>query len=284
MTRALPVALLIGLIGVLTACKDDPEYTAPRREGPPVVYTTFFPMTAFTERIVGDLAMVVCPLPEDADAISWKPSPEQIRGFQDADLIVLNGAKFEKWPLTTSLPENRVVRTANGFSAEWIEYADATQHTHGPTGEHSHEGVDGHTWVDPVLAKRQAATIRDALIRLLPDQRAALEANYAGLSKDLDDLDARFKALPKGVILCSHPAWNYPARRYGWQSVNFEPTDTGLGELEGKVALWEGEPDAAVAQRLRAPSIVFDPCEAAGGDYFERMRANLDRLKAALEG
>jgi len=284
MTRAPPVALLIGLLGVLTACKDDPEYTAPRREGPPVVYTTFFPMTAFTQRIAGDLAKVVCPLPEDADAISWKPNPEQIREFQDADLIVLNDAKFEKWPLTTSLPDNRVVRSADGFSAEWIEYSEATQHTHGPSGEHAHEGVDGHTWIDPVLAKRQAAAIRDGLIRLLPEQRAVIEANYAGLSRDFDDLDARFKALPKGVILCSHPAWNYAARRYGWKSVNFEPTDAGLEQLEGKVVLWEGEPDAAVAKRLRAPSIVFDPCEAAGGDYFVRMRANLDRLKAALEG
>lgn len=274
---------LLGIAVALAGCHDEPEYTAPRRDGPPVIYTTFFPTTAFAERIAGDLAEVVCPLPADADAISWKPGPDQIRAYQEADLIVLNGAKFEQWPLTTSLPENRVVRTADGFAAEWIEYEETVKHTHGPKGEHAHEGVDGHTWLDPVLARRQAAAIRDALIRLLPAQRTAIEGNYAALSKDFDDLDRRFRALPEGVILCSHPAWNYPAKRYGWKAVNFEPDDAGLERLDGQVVLWEGEPDPAAAARLKAPSITFDPCEAPGGDYFERMRANLERLHAALE-
>jgi len=280
MTRAFAVCLL----GLLLGCHDDPEYTAPRRTGPPVVYTTFFPTTAFVQRIAGDLVEVVCPLPDGADAITWKPDPDQIRAFQDADLIVLNGAAFEKWPLTTSLPENRVVRTAAGFAAEWIEFEETIKHTHGPKGEHAHEGVDGHTWLDPVLAKRQAAAIRDALLRLLPSHATAIHENYAALSKDFDELDRLFRALPQGIILCSHPAWNYPARRYEWTIVNFEPDAAGIENLKGKVVLWEGEPDAAVAKRLGAPSITFDPCESAGGEYFERMRGNLARLRAALEG
>jgi zinc transport system substrate-binding protein len=272
----------------LVACHDDPEVTAPTRTGPPVVYTTFFPTTYFARRIAGDLAEVVCPLPDDADPISWRPGEAALRSYQEADLIVLNGAAFEKWALTVSLPENRVVRTANSFSDEWIEYEGSVQHTHGPKGDHSHEGIDGHTWVDPVLAKAQAAAVRDALVRILPGSREALEAGFAALAKDLDDLDRRFRELPTAdaIILCTHPAWNYPARRYGWKIVNIEPYGTDLSKLEGRVVLWEGEPDLDVATRLDTPnrkSVMFDPCESGGGDYVERMRANLDRLKAALE-
>ena len=281
MTRT--AALL--LLGALAACHDEPQNTAPQRTGPPVVYTTFFPTTAFTQRIAGDLVEVVCPLPNDADPITWKPTTEQIRDYQDADLIVLNGARFEQWPLTTSLPENRVVHTAARFRPEWLEYKKSMKHTHGPSGEHAHEGIDGHTWVDPVLARRQAAEIRDALLRLLPDHEAKIQENYAALAKDFDDLEARFRAVPTDeVILCSHPAWNYPARRFGWKIVVFEPGAPGLEMLNGGVALWEGEPDPEELRRLTMPSIKFDPCESGGGDYFERMRANLDRLTAALEG
>lgn len=268
--RALPALLLL-----LAACGDEPGVASPERVGPPVVYASFYPLAYFTGRIAGDLAKVVCPLPPGADPIFWEPGPEVVRAFQEADLIVLNGARFEKWALTVSLPENRVVRTADGFRDEWIEFTDASMHKHGPTGKaHRHEGVDGHTWLDPVLAKRQAAAIRDALVRLLPEDAAALNANYDALAKDLDGLDAMYRALPAAgkTIVAMHPAWNYPARRYGWSLVH-DPA------REGDVRLWENEPVSAGPGEVR-----FSPCEQEGdGDYVTTMKSNLGRLKAALE-
>lgn len=279
--------VLLALV-LLAACHDDPAVIAPERVGPPVVYTSFYPTAYFTQRIAGDLVNVVCPLPDDADPIFWVPGADALRAFQGADLVVLNGAGLEKWAATVSLPERRVVRTADGFKDEWITIKAAASHAHGPGAAHSHAGLDGHTWMDPMLARRQAAAIRDALLRLMPESRDALEAGYKALDRDLSALHEQFLGLPIGkqdVLLCSHPAWNYPARRYGWTIVGFEHDGAGLEQLDGKVALWEGEPDAAAAKRLRARSITFDPCEAPGeGDYLSRMRANLDRLKAALEG
>ena len=184
---------------------------------------------------------------------------------------MLNGAKFEKWALSVSLPDNRVVRTAAGFRDQWIRYEEATSHRHGPKGEeHSHEGVDGHTWLDPVLATAQATAIHAALVRLLPEAKARLDANMAALAADLASLDAAFKALPvEGkTLVATHPAWNYPARRYGWK----------LGP-EGDVRLWEGEPE-----QEGPGEVTFSPCEQRGEeDYLAAMRANLARLKAALE-
>jgi zinc transport system substrate-binding protein len=263
------------LLLLLAACGDEPRVAAPERVGPPVVYTSFYPLQYFAERIAGDLAEVVCPLPPDADPIWWQPNAEQIRNFQEADLILLNGASFEKWALSVSLPDNRVVRTATGVQDQWIEFEQATAHKHGPKGdEHSHEGVDGHTWLDPLLATAQAAAIRDALIRLLPNNRERLEANFKALADDLGSLDRAFQALPtKGkTLIATHPAWNYPARRYGWNLVND-------ASATGDVRLWEGAPETS-----GVGEVTFSPCEQKGdSDYLATMRANLERLKSALE-
>ena len=74
------------------------------------------------------------------------------------------------------------------------------------------------------------------------------------------------------TIVATHPAWNYPARRYGWKVVHDPAAD-------GDVRLWEGEPETTTPR-----DITFSPCEQKGStDYFVAMKANLARLKAALE-
>ena len=118
---------------------------------PLTVYTTFYPTTYFTQRIGGSHVEVTCPLPDDADPIFWQPDRNTIMAYQKAALIILNGADFEKWALTASLPTGRIVDTARNFTDQFITYESVT-HSHGPGGDHTHEGIDGHTWIDPTLA------------------------------------------------------------------------------------------------------------------------------------
>ena len=162
----------------------------------PVIYTTFYPTTYFTQRIGGDDVRVVCPCPVDADPAFWMPDDEAVAAYQQADLIVINGASFEKGLAKVTLPESRVVDTTKPLADELIILKKAVTHAHGPAGEHSHEGIDGHTWLDPINAKIQAGEIRNALVERMPDRAETFERGYAGLVKDLDALDARLKALP----------------------------------------------------------------------------------------
>lgn len=282
---------------------------APEAERP-VVYTTFYPSTYFTERIGGDHVDVVCPCPADADPAFWMPDDETIAAYQQADLIIVNGASFEKWLGKVTLPMSRIVDTTKPLADDFIVLKDAVTHSHGPSGEHSHEGIDGHTWLDPVNARMQAGEIRTALVKRFPAHKEAFEQGYAALSQDLDALDARLKSLAEKmrnqVLLCNHPAWNYVGRRYGWQLKTFHldpetmPDDDALNEiktfLEGQGArymLWEAEPAAEIAGRMREEfglkSIVYSPGEALekeqleeGEDFLTVMHANVDRLEAAL--
>jgi zinc transport system substrate-binding protein len=305
MRRVLAVSSLVLALALLSCGPgDDP---AGGDGGKPVVYTTFYPTTYFAKRMAGDLADVVCPLPGDADPIFWQPDEDTIRRYQMADLIVVNGAEFEKWVAKASLPDARVVDSASTLEDDLIEFTEATTHTHGPTGEHAHEGVDGHTWLDPVNARSQAAEIAQGLKSLLPGHEETIGERFEALAADLDDLDAELQRMSESyggkAIFASHPAYNYLARRYGWNVVNLDldpeamPDAETLEAIRAKLAenpsrylLWESEPKAEIAEKLRAElglrSVLVSPCEmmeeSDGEDYLTVMRANLKRLEPVL--
>jgi zinc transport system substrate-binding protein len=301
--------LLFGPLA-LGSCGDAPAGDggagAGASDGKPVVLTSFYPTTYFATRIAGDRAEVRLPLPAGADPIYWKPSADAVAAYQAADLIVVNGAGFEKWIEQVSLPASRVVDTAAGFEEQWVRYEEETTHSHGPEGEHTHTGLDGHTWLDPQLAILQSRAIADALVALRPDDATVFEANFAALEQDLLELDAGFQALgkvPAGEPLyASPPAYNYLKKRYGWEVVNLDldleqvPDPLTLLELKqqlkeerGRFLLWEGEPTpevVAAMQGLALQSLVISPCEGApeagGPDYLASMRANLKQLQLAF--
>jgi zinc transport system substrate-binding protein len=295
------------LVTVISGCSGQKE--PEEQSGPPVVYTTFYPTTYFVERLSGDHLEVVCPIPEDEDPIFWNPPRDVLAGYQAADLIVVNGAEFEKWVAHVSLPASRILDTAAGLPDGFVTF-EATQHRHGAGGEHTHEGIDGHTWVDPLAASYQVGRIKDELIGMLPEHERAFRQAAAALREELADLHARLIALGprmKGVtLLASHPAYNYLVRSCGWEIKNFDlDPDVVPGEIQVKeiaealpgtgarILLWEGEPlsetIALFRERLRIESVLFSPVEslsaerrAAGEDYLTVMNANLDRLEAAL--
>ncbi|MBT3340120.1 MAG: zinc ABC transporter solute-binding protein [Planctomycetes bacterium] len=279
------------------------------------VYTTFYPTTAFAEAIAGDLLEIVCPLPHDADPIFWQPSAKDILDYQNAALIITNGAGFERWLSTASLPPSRLIDTAAGFEKAFLHIEGLRSHSHGGQGEHSHEGLDGHTWLDPVLAGVQARAILEAFVVRWPEQTEIFQTRHEVLENQFEQLDRAFAALAPRMdsmqILCSHPAYQYLAKRYGWRITNFDlDPDTPLSvetlnELKSAAApttstpngkcliLWESQPLLATQKELTRsgiPSVWFSPVEMRSQDditkqrdYFELMRANLARLEAALD-
>ncbi len=302
------LAVLV-VAGALCACggKGGEGKAGPGGRAKPVVYTTFYPTTYFVQRIAGDLVEVVCPVPPGEDAIFWQPDDAAIGAYQEADLIVVNGAGLEKWVATASLPESRMVDTAKPFAAEFLRFEKTVNHSHGPAGEHAHEGIDGHTWLDPVQAKVQAGEIEKALARLLPAHAAAIAARARALRADLDALDAGLReasaALGGQPLLASHPAYNYVARRYGLNLRNLDldpetmPDDATFAAIRdvllthpAKLILWESSPGEEIAKRFEAElglrSVEFSPCElmdpaarAKGEDYLVVMNRNLANLR-----
>jgi zinc transport system substrate-binding protein len=293
-------ALLLGCRGERT------EVPAPSAEGPrPRVFVVNYPLYYFATRIAGDSAEVVFPAPDHVDPDFWRPRSETIEQYQQANLILVNGAGFGRWLDRATLPESRIRNTSESFRDQLIMLPDAIVHQHGPGGEHAHEGLASHTWLGPELARQQAAATKDALAQLLPVEADELESRWQALDRDLGDLEDEFRRLgeshPDLRIYASHPRYDYLARFCRWEVRNFhwEPDETPNDrqwetfaerheEHGAEIMLWEAPPTAETAERLRNEFQV-EPVpfytlsnRPADGDYLSAMRENLARLSEAL--
>jgi zinc transport system substrate-binding protein len=266
-----------------------------------LVYTVNYPLAFFAGRIGDSGVRVELPVPGDIDPAFWAPEAESILAFQQADLILLNGAGYAGWVRNATLPTSRMVDTSSGLAERFIVVESDVTHSHGPAGDHTHGETAFTTWLDPTLAVEQAAAVREALIAARPAAEAAFQEGYVALEADLLQLDGALEeiaaVLSEQPLLASPPVYQYLARRYGLRlkSVHFEPDafpdEKSWRELEellrehpARWMLWEGEPLEETATRLQELGVgivVFEPCgnRPATGDYLVVMRENVEGLK-----
>ena len=265
------------------------------------IYTVNYPLTYFAERIGGDLVNVVFPAPPDVDPAFWTPDLKTVRKYQKADLIIFNGAGYEKWTSKVSLSMLRIVDTSRAFKDKLIQIETNVTHSHGPGGDHSHGGTAFTTWLDFSQAVVQTEAIYKALYRKLPTGKAAFTRNFELLKKDLLELDLRMKSLsaqkPGLPLVGSHPIYQYMVRRYklNLQMVMWEP-DENPGDAKwkhlqemvqahpAKWMIWEGKPlpeSSARLQKMKMQSQVFNPCFAKPekGDFLLIMQQNVKSME-----
>ena len=269
------------------------------------IYVVNYPLKYFVERIAGDRAKVVFPAPLEGDPAYWMPDAETVAAYQKADLIFLNGANYAKWVRKVSLPRSKMVDTSAKFKDRYITAEEVVTHSHGAEGAHAHESLAFTTWLDFVLAAKQARVIMETLSRKKPEAEDFFEKNYTALEYDLLALDDEMKSIaaknPLLPLIASHPVYDYLSRRYGlnMRSVHWEPdefpSDVQWSELRAilkkhpaKWMIWEGEPMKESAERLKAigvNSLVFDPCGNIPdqGDFMSVIRRNGKNLESAFQ-
>jgi len=315
LSRAIFV-LGVAMLGSPIVCAEAPA--TPYR-----VATSIYPTYTWARALLRGVpgASVELLTPPEEDPALWLPSPALLAQYQRASLIALNGARFEKWLDQVSLPPSRTFETAEVLQAEWLKYPTTVTHQHGPEGEHSHEGVDGHTWLDPVSALKQATSLAGRLKADLPQHERQIIANLSTLKARLDTLDQRWlsftsalKASPQPVVIwASHPAYQYLARRYQLPitSLDLDPerpvSAERLTALKAKrdalpagshlVLWWEAAPSESAQQALAplrlSASVTVSPLETAelseavrsgqeAPDYFKRAVPLFKALRATL--
>ena len=285
----------------LSACRPDDKVPG-KKAGKPQVFTVNYPLAYFAERIGGELIDVHFP-EINGDPAFWKPEAKDVRAFQGADLILLNGATYAKWTTKVSLPESKIVNTSAGFQNRFIQVKEDGAHKHGMDGDHNHTGTAFTTWLDLKQAEQQAVAIRDALMKLLPNSHQSIMDNFVALQKDLQALDIKLRGIAvkfgEAPLVGSHPVYQYLARGYDLKirSVHWEPDEMpdedGWAELAAirkehpaKIMLWEAEPDRAIARKLleqSVSSVVFAPCgnRPDEGGWLSVIQANVSQLGRA---
>jgi zinc transport system substrate-binding protein len=266
------------------------------------VYVVNYPLKYFSERIGGKHIQVTFPAPPDVDPAFWAPDITTITKYQQADLILLNGASYAKWVKRVSLPGSKLVNTSKAFKDRYITVKGLVSHSHGPGGKHAHGKVAFTTWLDFKLAAQQAEAVAEALARKLPRYQREFGRNLAALQSDLGALDAAIRDMskhsPGKLLVASHPVYDYLARRYALKikSVHWEPDQfpadrqwLKLQELlithPAKWIMWEGEPIQTSVDKLKTygvSSFTFDPCAntPASGNFLTVMRQNIENLRA----
>jgi zinc transport system substrate-binding protein len=154
------------------------------------------------------------------------------------------------------------------------------------------------------LAERQAAAVRDALVRYDSAGAAAYSEGFEGLAQDLRALDARLEAVAAAAsgrtLVGAVPGYEYLARGYGFtvEGAAFDPGDAGGDGFWHEVehALDHGaDPllllpvpiDEAIGGRVEAmdlEAVFFEPMggRPSDGDFLSGMNANIDRLEQGL--
>ncbi len=300
--------MLFALACAVTACDDSTSAPTPSPTatptGPVHIVVSSYPAAWLAEQVGGPEVRVQNVLPAGEDPPFWAPSGEVVAQVQQAELIVANGAGFERWMETATLPADRIVDSANGLDHIHIQ---GETHSHGTKGEHSHAGLDPHTWSDPLIYLKQAEAVHAALLQVRPDKKPVFDNHLAAVRTQLTALDRKLKdALTpgKGVkIAANHPAYNYLARRYDLDIHSFDLDPEAVPDAPSIEAvqawaetvpkprhlLWEAQPTDEVRRSLPAGTIhVFidpleQPFEGQGYDYVNQADRNVATFKALFK-
>lgn len=297
---------------VLATCGSDAPQEPAGSTGALAVVAAFAPLEELAREVGGDAVVVTGLVPPGQGAHDVELTASQLERVEAADVVLYLGSGFQPAveqaveaadgalvvDLLDSVTVLPVTPTLEGLDAE-------------TDGEVLADGTDPHVWLDPGNMILMAEAVADALTSVAPDRAAAFAAGAERYSDLLATLDREFSeglsACESSVIVTSHRAFEYLARRYGLRQIPIagispseEPSAKTLeavaaaAEAEGVEVIYfeENLPDElarTLAAEVGASVDVLDPVEGftreqldAGADYLGAMRANLVALRSGL--
>ncbi|MGY1744120.1 metal ABC transporter solute-binding protein, Zn/Mn family [Blastococcus sp. SYSU D00695] len=151
----------------------------------------------------GDCASVTTVVDSVAvDPHDFEPTTGDVAAFEDADLVVLNGADYDHWAADAAGnvdPAPVVLDLADAVGAESGERAGETgaavEHAEEDEEEHGHGGVDPHLWYSPELVQQASAAVTAELTELSPDAAGYLAERASAWGEQLAPYRAEVEAL-----------------------------------------------------------------------------------------
>lgn len=307
---AIAVVIPLAMVATLYTGAQPQAATAPgatARERQLRVVTSFYPLYDFAAHVAGDRAEVSSLIPPGIEPHDWEPTFGDVTRARDADMLIINGAGFEKW--AAGIGAKTLVNTTEGLD---LGQAQQTKEE-GKRGGQGRIGVNPHVWLDPVFAKHQIDVIRAALARADPENAGYYDDNAAKFSSKLDALDSLIRqelaSCKKSDFISFHDAFKWFAQRYGLvqHSIQGAAPDgealpqkiqetVTLARSLGVKVIYSEEltdrrlPDVVAGEIPGAKVLVLSPIEgvsgaerAAGIGYLEKMDENVANLKEGLE-
>ena len=282
------------LVFLMFSCSDKKDETKRAK-----VAVTNFPVKWLVESISGNNVDVVYNVPGDIDPAYWEPTDSDITAMQEADLILLSGATYEKWLTSVELPASKMVDTSKDCKKMFITIKDAEVHEHNGK-KHSHDGTDFNIWLDAYILSIQAEEVLNQLIKLNPKMEEEYKKNHKAIVADVKSIFMEINKVSASQkqYLASHPVYDYLARANGWKVKNFHwepevmPSEEEWQKLEealshSKYMLYEDEPSKEIVAKLNELGVKVIVFRTGGNtppskNLIKEMKSNLENLKKAL--
>ena len=285
-------------------------------------FVSILPIAYFVERVGGPNLEVSVLVGPGQDPHTFEPTPKLMAKLAAVKVLFKMGFAFEETLMKkvgSTFKNVEVIDLQQGIKlrtmteeeseAEEAEYGhgEGEEHEHGRGAaeehEHHHEAgdLDQHLWLDPQLAKVQAKTIADTLVRIDPSHKEQYERNLKDFQADLDAIHEQLrKALApvKGKsFFVFHPAYGYFGDAYGLKQVPVqiggkEPTARQLARLiemakkDGVKVIFVQPQFSKKSAEALAKSIdgAVVPLDDLAPDYFKNLQEMADKLDSALQG
>jgi len=176
----------------------------------PVVAATASMFADMARIISGDQVEVISIVPVGGDPHIYEPTPRDAQVIAKADLILRNGLTFEGWLdelIANSGTKAGVVTITSGINAI--------------ASDQYHNATDPHAWMAASNGLVYIENIKNALLKLDPENAEIYNFNYRLYRQQLEDLDQWMKTeiekIPAAqrVLITSHDAFRYFGKHYG---------------------------------------------------------------------
>jgi zinc transport system substrate-binding protein len=320
----LAILSVLILMLVLAACNKAEETQSSEDTNKLTVFTTIYPLEYFTERIGGDLVQTENIVPPGSDAHSVEINTKTMVRVAESDAFIHTGTGVEGFAdsVADSLEKEDVVIVSASENIDFISSNEEAPDEHGEEegdDEHIEEGheehgesdIDPHVWLDPKRSIIIAENIKNALVKLQPENKEAFEDNFLTLKNELGELDSEFNNMVNQsktkTFIVSHSAYGYWEDAFGLKQIGIsglsptdEPSQKQLTKiidlvkgnnlqyiffepnLKNKVAEAVQNETGTKALTLNNLESITDENIKNNEDYFVIMRKNIDALKQAL--
>lgn len=232
--RARWILLLAWLGSAAMACSGSSDSNLEANELRHAVASGSPAITAWATELLEGTDIAVDPMyAPEGHAGQTTPPRDRLRAARDARLVVLQGAGFAKWARQAALPSSRTVRLIERDHPGVLKVEERT-HAHGAQGAHTHQGADGHTWLEPKLASEQILALGRELGAVFPAHRDQILARSEGLAGERFGLSVRLHGAgaPRALGMHGH-GYGYLAEIWGGQYSEIEfALDQRLGTAE----------------------------------------------------
>ena len=312
---------IASLVLLITLSLSLPANAVEKSGGKVKAFVSILPIAYFVERVGGPNVEVSVLVGPGQDPHTFEPTPRLMAKLANARLLYKMGFPFEETIIkkigstfknveVVDLQQGIKMRTMTEEEAEAeeaeheAEHKHGHRHGHGEAGGHEHHqdvgDLDQHTWLDPRLARIQAQTIADTLIRIDSAHKDQYEKNLKDFQADLDTIHEQLtKALApeKGKsFFVFHPAYGYFGDAYGLKQIPVqiggkEPTArqlTRLIQLAGEDGVrvifvqpqFSKKSAEALAQAIGGAVV---PLDDLAPDYLKNLREMAAKLDSALQ-